>query len=73
MRWEGARQVDLYLNTEWIKGYENAYIAEAIAWSENGDHAAIYTTDSTGQGANDRLMGALYEPNLTPEKSVKDE
>jgi len=28
--------VELYINTNWTDSYANTYIAEAIAWSENG-------------------------------------
>ena len=29
--------MELYINSTWTQRYENAYIAEAIAWSENGN------------------------------------
>jgi hypothetical protein len=35
--------MELYINSNWTKCYANAYIAEAIAWSENGNHASLYT------------------------------
>ena len=35
--------MELYLNKNWTERYGNAYIAEAIAWSENGDHPTTYT------------------------------
>ncbi len=34
--------MELYSNTNWTESYANAYIAEAIAWSENGNHAGSY-------------------------------
>ena len=65
--------MELYLNTNWTGWYANVYIAEAIAWSENGNHATISTTGSTAEEANAKLMGALGELGLRPEVSRKDE
>ena len=56
--------MELYLNTNWTDYYANVYIAEAIAWSENGNHATISTTGSTAPEADARLVGALRELNL---------
>jgi hypothetical protein len=33
--------MELYTNNTWTKRYENAYKAEAIAHSENGNHAVM--------------------------------
>ena len=64
--------MELYINNKWTKCYANAYIAEAIAWSENGNHAAIYTTGITAEEADAKLMGALRELHLEPpETSMK--
>ena len=63
--------MELYLNTNWTGCYANAYIAEAIAWSENGNHATISTTGSTAEEANAKLQGALGELNLLPKTTVK--
>jgi hypothetical protein len=57
-------QMELYINTNWTRGYANAYIAEAIAWSENGNHATISTTGITAEEADAKLQGALRELNL---------
>ncbi|MDQ3966387.1 MAG: hypothetical protein M3246_08070 [Actinomycetota bacterium] len=65
--------MELYVNSKWTKCYGNAYIAEAIAWSENGNHAAIYTTGATAEEADAKLIGALRELELVPETSMKDE
>ena len=64
--------MELYINNKWTKCYGNTYIAEAIAWSENGNHASIYTTGTTAEEADAKLMGALRELELVPETSVKD-
>jgi hypothetical protein len=64
--------MELYINTEWTKCYgENYYIAEGIIWSENGNHASIYTTGATAEEADAKLMGALSELKLVPETSAK--
>lgn len=63
--------MELYINTNWTESYANAYIAEAIAWSENGNHATISTTGSTAEGADAKLVGALRELNLLPNTTIK--
>jgi hypothetical protein len=65
--------MELYVNSTWTESYANAYIAEAVAWSENGNHAAIYTTGTTAKEADDKLMGALRELKLMPQTVIKDE
>ena len=65
--------MELYVNNNWTERYTNSYIAEAVAWSENGNHAAIYTTGTTAKEADDKLMGALRELKLMPQTVIKDE
>lgn len=65
--------MELYVNTKWTECYGNSYIAEAIAWSENGNHASIYTMGVTAAEADAKLMGALRELNLMPQRSAKNE
>ena len=64
--------MELYFNTNWTGSYANAYIAEAIAWSENGNHATISTTASTAEEANAKLVGALRELNLLSKTALRD-
>ena len=61
--------MELYVNNEWTAGSANSYIAEAIAWSENGNHAAIYTMGNTAEGADAKLMRALQELSLMAKTS----
>jgi len=63
--------MELYINNKWTEYYGNSYIAEAIAWSENGNHASIYTMGATAAEADSKLMGALRELHLIPQKSAK--
>jgi hypothetical protein len=63
--------MELYINKSWTERYGNAYIAEAVAWSENANHATIYAVGVTAEEANAQLMGALRELKLTPEMSTK--
>lgn len=66
--------MELYINSTWTKRYENAYIAEAVAYSENGNHAVIYTTGDTTDEADAKLTSALQELRLIPGlPSAKDE
>jgi hypothetical protein len=65
--------MELYVNSNWTECYANAYIAEAIAWSEKGNHAAIYTMGGTAEEADAKLMGALRELRLIPETAMKEE
>ena len=64
--------MELYVNSNWTERYANAYIAEAIAWSENGNHAAIYTTGKTAKEADAKLGGALRELKLIPQTTIQD-
>jgi len=63
--------MELYINSNWTERYANAYIAEAVAWSENGNHATIYTLGVTAEAADAKLMSALRELNLIPETSER--
>jgi hypothetical protein len=63
--------MELYINDTWTECYADTYMAEAVAWSENGNHATIYTTGPTAQEANAKLEGALRELKLLPERPVK--
>ena len=66
---EEVREMELYINNGWTESYENDYIAEAIAWSENGNRATIYTVGLSAKEAEAKLMGALGELKLMPEIS----
>ena len=63
--------MELYINTNWTGCYDNVYIAEAIAWSKNGNHATISTTGSTAKEADAKLLGALGELNLLSKTAIK--
>jgi hypothetical protein len=65
--------MELYINDTWTERYADTYIAEAVAWSENGNHATIYATGTTAQEANAKLEGALRELKLLPETPIKVE
>jgi hypothetical protein len=65
--------MELYINNKWTECYGNSYIAEAIAWSENGNHATIYTTGATAEEADAKLIGAMGELKLIPGTSVAAE
>jgi len=65
--------MELYVNSTWTERYENAYVAEAIAWSDNGNHATIYTMGISAEQADAKLMSALRELKLMPETSLKNE
>jgi hypothetical protein len=60
----------LYVNLKWTECYGDSYIAEAIAWSKNGNHATISTTGSTAEEADAKLLGALVELNLLSKTAV---
>jgi hypothetical protein len=64
---ERDAKVELYINSTWTKHYTGAYVAQAIAFSENGNHATIYATGFTADEADTKLMGALRELKLIPE------
>ena len=56
--------MELYVNSTWTESYANAYITEAVAWSENGNPAAIYTMGKTAKEADAKLRGALSSRKL---------
>ena len=58
---------ELYINSTWTKRRQNAYVAQAIACSDNGNHATIHATGLTTDEANTKLMGALRELKLMPQ------
>jgi hypothetical protein len=63
--------MELYLNSTWTERYANSYyVAEAIACSENGNHATIYATGTTADEADTKLLGALRELKLVPEATT---
>jgi hypothetical protein len=64
--------MELYVNTNWTARYENFHVAEAIAWSKNGNHATIYAMGITAEEADDKLKGALRELKLIPEAIIID-
>ena len=59
--------MELYINSSWTERYAGACIAEAIAWSENGNHVTIYATGITADEADTKLLGALRELKLVPD------
>ena len=65
--------MELYFNKNWTEHYANSYIAEAIAYSEHGNHATIFTIGITAEEANGKLIEALRELKLVPELSGKYE
>jgi hypothetical protein len=65
--------MELYLNNKWTQYYGGCYFAEAIMWSENGNHAAIYSTGTTAREADDKLQGALRELKLMLDTTTKAE
>jgi hypothetical protein len=63
--------MELFINNAWTECYGGVYVAEAIAWSENGNHVTIYATGITAAEADTKLVRALRELNLLPEASMK--
>ncbi len=66
--------MELYLNSTWTQRCgHSSYIAEAIAWSENGNHATICATGTTADEADAKLLSALRELKLVPQPTPKVE
>ncbi len=65
--------MEVYVNNDWTEGYGDLYVAEAMAWSESGNHATIYAVGTTAEEADAKLAAALRELGLLPEMSVKDQ
>jgi hypothetical protein len=62
--------MELYVNSSWTECYGNSYVAEAIACSEHGNHATIYTVGTTPEEADVKLRGALRELRLIPKPAM---
>ena len=63
--------MELYVNNSWTEINARGYVAEAIAWSENGNHATIYATGNTADEADTNLMNALCELKMLPKATVR--
>jgi hypothetical protein len=58
--------MNLYIKNTWTDSYGISYVAEAIAWSEVGNHASLYAMGGTAEEADTKLMGAMRELKLVP-------
>ncbi len=67
--WREAK-MELYINSSWTEHHAGTYVAQAIAFSEHGNHATIYATGITANEANTKLIGALGELKLLPKGSM---
>jgi hypothetical protein len=68
---KGKVKMELYINNSWTEICASGYVAEAIAYSENGNHATIYAMGSTADEADTRLMNALCELKVLPTATVR--
>ena len=59
--------MEVYTNNAWTQCYDNVYVAEALAWSENGNHVTIYATGISADEAQSKLTGGLGELKLLPQ------
>src|SRR5215203_2247265 len=59
--------MELYTNSSWTQCYDSVYVAEALAWSENGNHLTIYATGISADEAQTKLTGGLGELKLLPQ------
>ena len=57
----------LYTNNSWTQRYDDVYVAEAVAWSENANHLTIYATGLSAEEAQSKLTGGLGELKLIPQ------
>ncbi len=61
--------MELYTNSTWTRCYGDVYVAEALSWSENGNHLTIYTTGISADEAQIKLTRGLEELKLLPQSS----
>jgi hypothetical protein len=66
--------MEVYINNEWTKRYDgDAYMAEALIWSQSSNRgASIHTTGFTAEEADAKLLGILRELKLIPETFTRD-
>ena len=58
------KTMELYTNSAWTQRCDDVYVAEALAWSENGNHVTIYATGISADEAQTKLTGGLGELKL---------
>jgi hypothetical protein len=61
------KTMELYTNSSWTQRYDDVYVAEALAWSENANHLTIYATGSSAEEAQSKLTEGLGELKLIPQ------
>ncbi len=61
--------MELYTNSSWTQRYDNVYVAEALAWAENGNHLTIYATGISADEAQSKLARGLNELKLWSQSS----
>ncbi len=59
--------MELYTNNSWTQRYDDVYVAEALAWSENANHLTIYATGLSAEEAQSKLTEGLSELKLIPQ------
>lgn len=64
--------MELYINSAWTRHQGDAYVAEAIGWSENGNHTTTYATGVTADETEIKLSGALRELKLVSDPKRKE-
>ena len=62
--------MELYVNSSRTERYGDTYVANAITYSENGNHATVYLVSVAAEVADAKLREALREPELMPETSI---
>ncbi len=58
--------MSVYINETWIREHDCYWIAEAVAFSENGNHVTISSCPDSPELAYDRLIAGMKELRLVP-------
>jgi hypothetical protein len=56
--------MEIYVNDDWTVAYGPSYVAEALAWSDSGNHVTVYAVGPSAQRANEKLHAGLAELGL---------
>ncbi len=58
------KAMSVYINETWIREHDCYWIAEAVAFSENGNHVTISSCHDSPELSYDRLIAGMKELRL---------
>ncbi len=65
-RTAAEKAMSVYINDTWVYQYDNCWVAEAVAFSENGNHVTISSCHDSPELAHKKLIAGMKELRLVP-------